>query len=392
MARGACLGFLLICLVQAEHVRCLRATRGEPETKCGAVRFFADPRRDSDVGLAQQDRGVGGSYPQNRPGPAFLFPRSAWGGSRNAGPLVGGGSSRGLSSSGYVEPGSGRAAVGALQGGSASNPNWLTPRTPRVNVPKRPFGFHFASVASGSTASRHNQPPRSKKPIQQGSPSRESDAELASQRSTAQKAAATRSSRLFGTDVHTRPRSLFRTKTSASGLGKRVSPHRGSKTSKPFSSVPNNKITRLNFQNEAAIPNQGDRFSVSNVVASNEMSKPGAPAAFLPHGVKAPASQHYAPTRIHNIPYQFGGFAIRRLKERDLTPQSYVAAPQAQSYVAPQRPAAPQAYLAPQRTAALQSYLDPQQQSASSQPWVPSGPHVSRWIRVQPPLGLKHVL
>ncbi|XP_035849307.1 uncharacterized protein LOC116035939 isoform X1 [Sander lucioperca] len=310
MAHGVCLGFLLICLVQAEHVQCLWATQ--------------DHRLSSNVGLSQKDSGVGGSYPQNHLRQASLFPRSA-----------------------------------------------------------------------------HST--EQKSPV-----------------------AVIKSSSLFGTDVQTPHRSPIRTKTSASAHGKRVSPRHGSKTSKRFSSSPN-KITGLNSENEASIPNQGNRFSVSNMVSSNDLSKRGAQAAFLPRSIKTTESQHYAPTITYNIPYQYGGFAIRRLKEPDLTPQSYVAAPQVQryvaaalgyvapqrpaapqvqsyvaapqSYVAPQRPAAPQvqSYVAPQRPAAPQhtadpqSYLDPQQQSASYKPWVPSG-HVTRWIRVNPHLGLPHVL
>ncbi|XP_035849308.1 uncharacterized protein LOC116035939 isoform X2 [Sander lucioperca] len=286
MAHGVCLGFLLICLVQAEHVQCLWATQGEQETKCVTVHFLADHRLSSNVGLSQKDSGVGGSYPQNHLRQASLFPRSA-----------------------------------------------------------------------------HST--EQKSPV-----------------------AVIKSSSLFGTDVQTPHRSPIRTKTSASAHGKRVSPRHGSKTSKRFSSSPN-KITGLNSENEASIPNQGNRFSVSNMVSSNDLSKRGAQAAFLPRSIKTTESQHYAPTITYNIPYQYGGFAIRRLKEPDLTPQSYVAP---QHLVALQADVAdPQAYLAPQHTADPQSYLDPQQQSASYKPWVPSG-HVTRWIRVNPHLGLPHVL
>ncbi|XP_034417609.1 uncharacterized protein LOC117750480 [Cyclopterus lumpus] len=293
MACGVHLGILLICLVQAEHVRCLWATQARGQNS------------NTYVGFSQQRGGPGGSYPQNELRQASGSPGSAQSSSFNTDPDVSSGYSQRFPSSRYTQAvsrpaKSGFASVKLAQSSSESKPNWRTTTLNQEHVQKMPKKKPFAfsgSIAGGSSLSKYHQTPVSKKrtgPGQQGSP---------------------------GTS-HSR--------TSSTGT----------------------------------------------------------------------SGQGFAPSRNHNIPQRFGGFAIRRLKEPADQKEVSVRKPQ-QAYVAPQRPLVPlhqayvapqkplalqhQAYVAPQKPLALQhqDYVAPQRSSASHKPQVLSVRPEASWKRIR---------
>ncbi|XP_056284844.1 uncharacterized protein LOC130202968 [Pseudoliparis swirei] len=164
---------LLICLVQAEHVRCLWATQARGQNG------------NTHVGFSGQRGGLGGSYPQNQLRHASGSPGSAQSSSFNTVPEVSGGYSQRFPSSRSTQtvsqPAKSVFASGKLvQSSSESKPNWQPTRWSQGTVQKMPKKKPFAfsgSIAGGSSLSKYDKTPISEKrtrPVQQGTPSRSS--------------------------------------------------------------------------------------------------------------------------------------------------------------------------------------------------------------------------
>ncbi|XP_031729801.1 uncharacterized protein LOC116397989 [Anarrhichthys ocellatus] len=347
MACGVHLGILLVCLVQAELVRSLWAAQDQRQTG------------DTHVGFSQQGR-FGGSYPQNQLRQASGSPQTANGG---------------------------YASVMLAQSSSESKPNRPTTTLNQENVQNTPKKQIFGlSVASGSSLGRYDQTPISKKrtrPAQQGIPSTSnyqssSSGSLqsprggysfkpASHQSAAQRASAVSETPGKGypkssSDGAAGPRRIpARTKTSASGRAVRVSPHRGSVAPKPsyFSSLQNERTRNNPSQAGSPYPNKLVPVNVPVNVPDSGTSSSGT------------SGQKFAPTRTHNIPQAFGGYAIRRLKEPTDQKEVSVGRPQ-QAYVAPQRPPAQK-----------QAYMAPQRPSPSYKPQAQSVHPEAKWMRIK---------
>ncbi|XP_068432270.1 uncharacterized protein [Clinocottus analis] len=378
MACGVHLGILLICLVQAEHVHCLWASQARRQDG------------NTNVGFSQQGSGFGGSNLQNRLRQASGSPGSAQS-SRLITDFVGSGYSRRLPSSGPTQTlspaaKSGYASVGFVQSRSESKPNWRTTKSKPENQQKMPKKFSLsASIAGGSSLSKYNPTPISKKrtwPVQQGAPStsnyrssgseslqspREIYSKPASGQSAARKASVNSETPAYtGLQGSSNPmkssspsskgaaatrRIPVRTKTSASGAARRVSTRRPSAASK-------------RSQTESWKP-----YS-SNLVPVNALNVPASRTSSV-----GSSGQGFAPSGTHQIPQRFGGAAIRRLrKPADKKEVSVRKSQQPSSYVAPQRQSSlqqPSSYVAPQRQSSLQqpsSYVAPQRQSSLQQP------------------------
>ncbi|XP_034418109.1 uncharacterized protein LOC117750833 [Cyclopterus lumpus] len=372
MACGVHLGILLICLVQAEHVRCLWATQARGQNS------------NTYVGFSQQRGGPGGSYPQNELRQASGSPGSAQSSSFNTDPDVSSGYSQRFPSSRYTQAvsrpaKSGFASVKLAQSSSESKPNWRTTTLNQEHVQKMPKKKPFAfsgSIAGGSSLSKYHQTPVSKKrtgPGQQGSPgtshSRSSgSASLQSPRESFKSSAVSETPASSGRNSYSTESSSLssaaasrripvRTKTSASAAARRVSSRRSSVGSKP-----------RNNPSQTLVP-----MTVRNPLSSRTSST-------------GTSGQGFAPSRNHNIPQRFGGFAIRRLKEPADQKEVSVRKPQ-QAYVAPQKPLAlqHQDYVAPQKPLALQhqDYVAPQRSSASHKPQVLSVRPEASWKRIR---------
>ncbi|XP_023268997.1 DNA-directed RNA polymerase II subunit 1-like [Seriola lalandi dorsalis] len=224
--------------------------------------------------------------------------------------------------------------------------------------------------------------------------------------------------------------------TSATGPARRVSSQRRSKVSKPssFSSTQNARASYNPSQAEAGNPYQSKLFPAAGGSAqgsynptSNRVSytqslpaayKQNAPVGFGPRSVKAPASytsteqspsrnlatsgssragtspQLFAPTRTHDIPHRYGGFAIRRLKdpvdEKEAgvqRPQPYK--PQAAPYKPQAAPYKPQAV--PYKPQAPQQAAPYKPQAAPYKPQAPSVHQASKWKRIRPGQGHNQV-
>ncbi|XP_056255729.1 secreted protein C-like [Seriola aureovittata] len=457
MACGVHLGILLICLVQAEHVRCLWATQAQSSKRQNG---------DAYVGFLQQDSGLrrlGGSYPQDQFRQDSISPaRSSFNSKTSA---SGGYNNQRLSSGGYAQTVSqpaqgGHASVRLVQSSSASRPNWRTTNTKEVNAPKHSFGLSTA-IASGTSVSKYNENQnggaRAWK-AQQGtqrtsqylpgssvsgqSPSRERGYDSSSSHQSAAqtpRSAAAKTPARYGQGGFSSSSSLFsagvpppllqyseRMQTSATGPARRVSSQRRSKASKPssFSSTQNARASYNPSQAEAGNPYQSKLFPAAGGSAqgsynptSNRVSytqslpaayKQNAPVGFAPRSVKAPASQRlnykpsytsteqspsrnlaasgssragtspqlFAPTRTHDIPHRYGGFAIRRLKDPVDEKEAGVQRPQ--PYKPQAAPYKPQA--APYKP-----------QAVPYKPQAPSVHQASKWKRIRPGQGHNQV-
>ncbi|XP_042362505.1 uncharacterized protein LOC121957792 [Plectropomus leopardus] len=418
MACGVHLGILLVCLVQAEHVRCLWAKQAQRSQAQNGNTY---------VGFLQQNSGFGGSYPQNQLRHGSIS--SAQRPNLETRPAASSGYNQGLSKSGNTKPGSqptksGYAKVRLVQS-SSTNPKWQTTKFNQVDAQKAPkkfFGLSTA-IASGSSVSKYDksskktsaiQQPHSSKypPSSSAYPPKESySSRLNYQSAQTAPAAAHKSSSLFGQGAplpNTRP---VRTKTSASAPARRVSSSRGSGASKPssFSSFKNEGNNPS--QSEAWKPHQSKLFPVnaqgsykptsnSNMASSRVSYSQSLPVSIKQSGPLQPrsgkptsqrlnsaeqltgtgtsAGKLFAPTKVHKIPERFGGFPIRRLKD-PVDQQESVRKPQ-QNSVAPQLytvSSSQQNSVAPQDqlvSSGLLTFVAPQRQLSSSlskQTYVP---------------------
>ena len=245
---------------------------------------------------------------------------------------------------------------------------------------KQRFGLS-ASIAGGSSLSKYDQTPISKKrtrPVQQGAPSTShyrssSSASLQSPReryslkssavsetpaSSGRKgySKSMKSSSLSSDGAAASRRIPVQTKTSASGAARRVSSRRSSVGSKP--------------RNDPSQTRAGTPYP-SKLVPVNVRNLPASGTSSV-----ETSGQGFAPSRIHNIPQRFGGYAIRRLKE-PADQKEVSVRKQQQTYVAPQRPLAPQ----------QQTHVAPQRSSTSYKPQVQSVSQDPRWKRMRPRVG-----
>ncbi|CAK6961104.1 uncharacterized protein LOC121912395 [Scomber scombrus] len=402
MACGIHLGIFLICLVQAEHVRCLWASQAQSSKRQNGNAYVGFPQQDSGLRL-------GGSYLQNQFRQASTDPDSAQSSSFN----MQAGYSQGPSSRDYTQGVSQPAqnsyfSVKAGKSSLLSNPNWKTSSLAQLNaqkVPKREFGLSTYIVSGTTLNSSHkkqNSPINSRTwPVQQGtqrtsqylssssasvkSPRESFSFKPASSQMAAQKPSSTANApayywqkqapKDFSPRAPDQQRKIVKMQTSASAPARRVSSLRSAKApKKPF-----------NFSTS----NEGPRYSPSQSGAGNPSlsiyQQKGSP-----NSRAGTSGQRFAPTKTHNIPERFGGFAIRRLGDTDQKvqntwkPQQTYMAPTQQTYMAPTQ----QTYAArPQQTyAALpqQTYMAPTQQTVSYKPPVQSAHKPSKWLRVRP--------
>ncbi|XP_062266145.1 uncharacterized protein LOC133972618 [Platichthys flesus] len=366
--------FLLICLFQAEHVRCLWATQAQGSQRQSGSAYDGFSRQDSGR------RRDGGSDPRNKFRQASVSPRSAQSSAFNPEPAVRNGYDQGFSSSGHTQTVSqqahiGYASVRLVGSSSVSNPNWKMIEPKRVNaqsVPKTQFLGRSYSVASGSALRKHsqNQYPLSDRTQQGTQPTNQhlsrNSASAQSPTFSAQAGypPSSQSSRLFSAGAPVPEHGPVRTHTSATVRGRRVSSQSKAAASQPSSfSIPQNERIR----NDPSQPDQfkSKLFTVTGGSAQGEYP----PSAFAPRSLEGsqglnydpshtwPASslwntrnqgkgglhatgrssQLFAPTITHSIPTRFGGSPIRRLtgptdqKQDVQTPQLKYTAPSQQT-------------------------------------------------------------
>ncbi|XP_034455765.1 uncharacterized protein LOC117770422 isoform X1 [Hippoglossus hippoglossus] len=373
--------FWLICLFQAEHVRCLWATQTQ-----GSQR----PSDNAYVGFSRQDSGPrrdGGSNPQNKFRQASFSPHSAQSSSLNPGPAVNRGYDRGFSSSGYTQTvsqpaHSGYASVRLVESSPVSNPNWKTTDSKRVNA-KSILGLS-TSIVSGSAMSKHSQKQNSlsarTRPTQQGT--QRTNQHLSRNSASAQSPTfsaqanyppSSKSSSMFSAGAPVPEHGSVRKHTSATVRAQRVSSQSNDAASRPSSfSVPQNDRIR-NDPSQAADRFKSKMFTVTGGSAqgdypqsafvprslggsqglnydprytSAEMPSRTRPASSLWNTrtqggggfrVTGRSSQQFAPTITHSIPNRLGGSPIRRLrgssdqKQVFQTPQLKYTAPSQQT-------------------------------------------------------------
>ncbi|XP_041665879.1 adhesive plaque matrix protein [Cheilinus undulatus] len=343
MVCGVHLGVLLICLVQAEHVRCLWASQAQSSQGQSSNAY---------VGFSQQDSGLrrlGGSYPQNELRQASVSPGSAQSSSLHTQTSVSTVYSQKPSSSSYSQSlsqpaQSGHSSVRFVQANSVSKPNWQSVTSTKVkNEPKRRFFGLSTEIASGSSVSQYNKrdpTDDSKKatlPVQQSASKYPSSSpSLTSYQSAAQATSyvqggyspALKPSSLSSPKVPTSQRHSVRMQTSASAPARRVYIRRTSHPSK----ISSKKATSWT---EATNPHQSHGqgsykpASTDNMPSSQPLpssNKQDASASFQPRstlqsyssrgpvqGAHNQPAPRYAPTRTYSIPQRFGGYAIRRL-------------------------------------------------------------------------------
>lgn len=244
-------------------------------------------------------------------------------------------------------------------------------------MPKRPLS---AGIVSGGSLSRSSQSgaSRSGLPVQQGAaragsyPSSSSSALNRLNPSKAQQSSY--SPKQFTSGVGEKVPT--NTQTSASARGRRVSARRSSKSTRftPRAGMASGSMFsaqgyhlssqsfngQVNFQPRTS-GSQRLSYSSGSMQASQSSSNNA-----------ASSGQRFAPTTTYNIPAQFGGFAIRRLKE-----------PAGKKKVALRKPA--QVYTAPSQVNAAppQVYAPPAQQTVSK-PQAPSKHPAGKWQRVRP--------
>nr|XP_040044607.1 uncharacterized protein LOC120826411 [Gasterosteus aculeatus aculeatus] len=294
MACGALLRILLICLVQAERVRCLWAAKA--------------PRQNGNmhVGFSQHSSVFGGNYPENGPEQTSGYVGSAQRGSFGADAGVGSVYSQRFPSNHYRQTSSQPAkrvysAAGSVRSSSESKPaNRPTTNLKKQNVQRTPKKAN-CDVSAGSSISQYDQTPNGK-------------VTWLGQRETPR--AAKHQFSLFDPSAAEPNTVPARTQTSASGAGRRASPRRGPAASRPsyFSAL----------QDEWTRKAPG-RASVNARVLPASGSGGAGNSGRVSHLTGA-----------HDIPPQFGGFAIRHLRE-PADQKVGVRRPQ-QVHVAPQRP------------------------------------------------------
>ncbi|XP_028256048.1 uncharacterized protein LOC114432318 [Parambassis ranga] len=306
MACGLCLGIVLICLVQAEHVCCLWARDAQSSQIQNGNAY---------VGFSQQDGRYGGTYPQNE------F-RQALDQSLSVGNAANGGY---YPTKMYSRPH--QSSVKIAHSNPLSNHNWRITKFISGSQ-RKPFPGLFSDLASGSSLIKCNGVTH----VMQGTPSstkyllssvqspfREgfhSNQHVAPKPPTADAPAyysQTGSSRLFsqiGPPVPDRPPAQMQ--TSASAPARRVSTHHASEPS-----------TRTTYTlTDARKPHISTLFPSFIPANSNHQTPRTRYSAqgthHFPASVRIAAgtsSQMFAPTQIYRIPQRFGGYDIRRLKE-----------------------------------------------------------------------------
>ncbi|XP_071356985.1 uncharacterized protein [Trachinotus anak] len=499
MACGVHLGILLICLIQAEHVRCLWATQAKSSHRQNGNRY---------VGFSQLDSGLqrlGSSYPQDQFRQDSISPGSAPSTSLNSKTAV----SRGYNNQRFSSGSNTQTVPQPTQSGYASvKLMQRMTNLKQVNAQKQSFGLSTA-IASGTSVSKYNQKQNdptdiSKKrtwPVQQDTsrtsqylpgssasvqgPSRERGFfTSSSHQSAAQKppsaAAKTpayygqrsfspsvKSSTLFSAGALPPQQGSVKMQTSVSAPARRVYKNGQTKATKPssFSSTQNE---RMGYNPSQALAGkmyqsklfpatggnaQGSYKPTSTMTSSHVSYTQSLPATykqkavgFEPRSVKMPTSQrfnykpsytsteqmpsrtssmlgsnrnpaqgahnlpasgssragtspqHFAPTRTHNIPQRYGGFAIRRLKEPVDQKEVGVQRPQSSTvppktgFEKPQAPRQTPSYQpqAPRQTPSYQPQAP--RQTPSYQPQAPSVHQPSKWKRVKLNWGQNQVL
>lgn len=338
-----------MCLVQAEHVRCLWASQAQSSQGQNSNAY---------VGFSGQDGGLrrlGGSYPQNGLRQASVPPGSAESSSLNTQTGVSTLYSQKPSSSSYSQslsqPAQSGHSVRFVQANSVSKPNRQSVMSTKVkNEPMKRFFGLSTEIASGSTVSHYkkqNPADDGKKatlPVQQSASKYPSSSPLlTSYQSSAQAAhiapagtssvqggysATQKSSSLSSPKVPASQRHAVRMQTSASAPARRVYRNRTARPTKVSSKKSSSQTEATNpYQSrgrESYKPASTDNMPSSQPLQSSK--KQDAPASFQPHSVlqsyssRSPvqgahnkAAPRYAPTRTYNIPQRFGGYAIRRL-------------------------------------------------------------------------------
>ncbi|XP_071060853.1 uncharacterized protein [Pseudochaenichthys georgianus] len=332
MTCGVHLGIVLIVLVQAEHVRCLWASKAQSKIN------------NTYVGFRQNNREAGDDYLQNRLRPAL---------SRNLDipSAVGSRFSWGPSTGGYTQTvsqpaKSGLAKVRLVQGSSVSKPNLN--RVPK----RRVYGLSTAIAGSYSLSKSSNK--------EEG-----------------------KSSSLFGAGDPEPNQIPARTKTSSSVRAKLVSktdkPSRPSASKNPSQTEVVNPY-KLYSGNAGNARRSYKATSMASSYGTSLESNVGNGPIFKPRSYstsydskssrEGTSGKKLAPTKTHIIPDRFGGYAIRRLKAPGQEKVSVRKPQQAyqtpiKAYVAPQRQATNQAYNAPNKAhnAPNKAYNAPQQQT-----------------------------
>ncbi|XP_033951040.1 uncharacterized protein [Pseudochaenichthys georgianus] len=325
MTCGVHLGIVLIVLVQAEHVRCLWASKAQSKNN------------NTYVGFRQNNREAGDDYLQNRLRPALrrnLDIPSAVGSRFSWGPSIGGYTQT------VSQPAkSGLAKVRLVQGSSVSKPNLN--RVPKQRV----YGLSTAIAGSYSLSKSSNK--------DEG-----------------------KSSSLFGAGAPEPNQIPARTKTSSSVRAKLVS--KTDKPSRPSASKNPSQTEVVNpyklFSGNAG--NARGSYKATSMASSygtSLESNVGNGPIFKPRSYSTSddskssrertSGKKLAPTKTHIIPDKYGGYAIRRLKAPGQEKVSVRKPQQAYQtpikvYVTPQRKATNKAYNAPNK-----AYTAPQQQA-----------------------------
>ncbi|XP_069372990.1 uncharacterized protein [Paralichthys olivaceus] len=429
MACGIHLGtFLLICLFQAEHVRCSWATQA-----------LGSQRQNSNayVGFLQKDSGLRtvGSNPQNKFRQASVSPGLAQSSILNPEPAVSSGYNQGFSSSGYTQTvsqpaHSGYASVRLAQSSSGSNPNWQKIGSKQVNaqsVPKLQFLGLSTAIASGSSLSKHSQNQNSLTdrrtwPTEQGTqrinqhPSRNSaSAQNPAYSAQVGYAQSSRSSSLFSAEGPVPKDSSVRKHTSATARARRVSSRPKAAASKPSRfSVSQNEGTRNNpsqtvdgnwFQSKLFTVTQGSAQGgykpASNMASSYPQSvaepyKQNA-AAFAPRSLRGSQGLNYdsSYTATEQMPSQThpaslvwntrnqeeGGLRVTGGSSQHFSPTRTHSIPHrfGGSPIRRLRGSSDQKQVV--RTPQLK-YMAPSQQTASYNPQVQSVHPENKWVRI----------
>ncbi|XP_063754723.1 uncharacterized protein LOC134874593 isoform X2 [Eleginops maclovinus] len=340
MTCGVNLGIFLICLFQAEHVRCLWASQASQSDG------------NTYVGYSQKNREARFNYPQNRL--RQVPPSSEQSSSLNAAvsSFSWGHSTGGNTQTASQPAKSGYSKARLVQGSSAAKSNsQLANLNP---VPKQHYQGLSNSIASGNSKSKYDK---------------------------------TQSS-LFGAGAPEPNMIPARTKTSASVRAKLVS--KTPKTARPSAPKNPSQTEFVNPYRSKLFPgNTQGSYKATSMASSYgkslpESNKVNGPV-FQPRSYsrsynskssgKGPSGKKFALTKTHSIPDKFGGYAIRRLKDPDQEKVS-VRKPQ-QAYVAPQRQASNPAYVAPQQQASNPTYVAPQWQASNQNYETPNKAYVA---------------
>lgn len=254
---------------------------------------------------------------------------------------------------------SGSVSSGTATSGSVSNPYWSVAKVNKGNAQTRPKWQLYnpsSDVISGSSVNKYSVQDgvisKRTRPAQQGTryagkyQASSSDQSLPtrSRWSSVQSAAQNpptaakvppsngQGSSSFGSGIP------FRLGTSASAPARRVLANRGSKARKPTD--PKRPFGENKFQGSYNPPSPSSMISNGRQTVSwNGQSVAQGPHGFPDSdnsGRGPPSAVHYAPTTTYNIPDQYGGYDIRRLRKPADPTEEGTRKPQ-QTYTAPPR-------------------------------------------------------